>query len=124
MTNPLERDLDEVVSNSADIWERLRGCSIFVTGGTGFVGTWMMECLAWADLKLELNIRAVLLTRNPEGFRKKAPCVAERFELLCSDCGDFEFPIGEFTYVIHAATEAPTPANYDHPAGAFVKDVH
>src|SRR6266702_1307226 len=123
MSTPLERDLAEILSHSADLWEPLRGRSIFVTGGTGFVGTWMMELMAWADAKLDLRDHAVLLTRDPDAFRKKSPQVAERVELLKGDCEERDLPTGEFAYVIHAATETQRPLEHHQPATAFEKDL-
>jgi dTDP-glucose 4,6-dehydratase len=125
MTHPLAHDLDEILAHSADLWEPLRGHSLFITGGTGFVGTWLMESLAWADMKLALDVHAVILTRDPERFRQKAPSVAghKSIELLRGDCLDFEFPQGHFRYVIHAATECPRPATADAPDATFDTDV-
>ena len=125
MTHPLARDLDEILANSSDLWEPLRGHSLFVTGGTGFVGTWLMESLAWANDKLRLDVHAVLLTRDPEKFRQKAPAVAKHksFELLRGECLDFAFPAGHFRYIIHAATESPRSATADSPDATFDIDV-
>ena len=125
MNHPLARDLDEIFAQTNELWEQLRGQSIFVTGGTGFVGTWMMEALAWADRKLQLDIRVVLLTREPDKFRQKSPTVAgsSSFQLLRGNCIDFDFPRGEFAFVIHAATETPRPASTIHPDAAFDLDL-
>ena len=126
MNHPLALDLDEVLDHAPpDLWEALRGHSIFVTGGTGFVGTWLMEILAWADTKLQLDIHAVILTRDPEKFRRKAPAVAQHksFELLHGDCLSFEFPAGHFRYVIHAATESLRTSSDEFPDASFATDV-
>jgi dTDP-glucose 4,6-dehydratase len=126
MNHPLARDLDEIMAHAApDLWEPLRGHSIFVTGGTGFVGTWLMESLAWANDNLQLDANAVILTRDPERFHKKAPAVAKHksFELLRGNCLDFTFPSGHFRYVIHAATESPRPATAESPDATFDTDV-
>src|SRR6185369_7813231 len=105
MTHPLANDLDEVVQRTQELWEPLRGSSLFVTGGTGFVGTWLNETLCWADSRLNLGIRISLLTRNPEAFRRKAPAVANHpgVEFIVGDAATFAFPAGRFKYVIHAA---------------------
>jgi dTDP-glucose 4,6-dehydratase len=125
MSNLLAHDLDAILTQTPDLWEPLRNCSLFITGGTGFVGTWLTEALAWADTNLKLGIRAVLLTRNPERFLANSPSVAKHksFELLRGDCLDFSFPSGNFQYLIHAATESsriPTP---DCPESSFTADV-
>ena len=42
----LDRDLDAVNASLAPLWPRLAGARIFITGGTGFIGRWMVEVLA------------------------------------------------------------------------------
>ena len=71
--NPLTEDLDHILSHTQGLWEELRGQRIFITGGTGFFGCWLLESFAWANDKLELNAEAVVLTRNPEAFYGRQP---------------------------------------------------
>ena len=121
MTSPLANDLEHILAHTASLWEELRGKRIFVTGGTGFIGCWLLESLAWANDKLELNTRAVVLTRNLDAFRRKAPHLvghpALQFHL--GDVRTFEFPAGEFSHVIHAATQASATLNEENPLLMF-----
>jgi nucleoside-diphosphate-sugar epimerase len=119
MEHALASDLDHVLAHTPDVWEALRGQNIFVTGGTGFVGTWLVESFIWANERLKLNARACLLTRNPNSFRAKAPQAANHssIELLTGDARSFSFPQDEFAFVIHAATE-----QHHHP-GMFDLDI-
>lgn len=106
--NPLQSDLDGIVASAGDLWEELRNKRIFVTGGTGFFGCWILESFCFANRYLKLNSEAIVLTRDPDAFGKKAPHLAgdASVSLLAGDVRDFTFPRGEFQYVIHAATEA------------------
>lgn len=125
MTHPLAADLDHVLATTQSIWEPLRGQRLFITGGTGFVGTWLTESLVWADTKLSLGMESVLLTRNPEAFRAKAPAVASHksITLLRGTTQNFKFPEGEFKFVIHAATESATKSTPENPTGSFDADL-
>jgi len=125
MTHLLAADLDHVLATTEELWEPLRGQRLFITGGTGFVGTWLTETLAWADNRLNLGIEAFLLTRNPEAFRVKAPAVAghKSITLLRGTTQNFDFPDGTFQYVLHAATETPANPNSELPAATFDADV-
>src|SRR5438093_233470 len=106
--NRLSSDLDHVLTHTTALWEELRNAHIFVTGGTGFWGCWLLESFAWAHDRLQLDSEITVLTRSPQAFRAKAPHLAEHaaIRLTAGDVRSFEFPSGRFTHVIHAATEA------------------
>jgi dTDP-glucose 4,6-dehydratase len=125
MDNPLARDLDHVLDHTRSLWEEIRGERLFITGGTGFVGTWLTESLLWANRRLGTGIPAVILTRRPDEFRNRSPHLAgdPTITLLRGDAASFEFPGGAFPLVIHAATErwfAPEP---ERAAGIFDCDL-
>lgn len=103
--NPLADDLDHILTHTRDLWEGLRGQRIFITGGTGFFGCWLLESFAWANEKLNLKAEALVLTRNYEGFLKKAPHLATHgaIKFHIGDIQTFEFPDGSFPTLIHGA---------------------
>src|SRR5207248_1604038 len=72
----LQQDIDTVVAACDPVWQSLRGARLFITGGTGFIGCWMLETLCRANDTLDLGVRATVLSRNPAGFAKKAPHLA------------------------------------------------
>jgi dTDP-glucose 4,6-dehydratase len=118
------QDLDHILGHTRELWEDLRGCSIFLTGGTGFVGTWLLESLLWAHDKLDLRISVVVLTRNPERFREKAPHLAAHpaVRLLGGNVVGFDYPEGQYPFIIHAATEPSFEPDTKNPLGAFSSD--
>lgn len=108
MTQPLpQEDLDFILQRTPDLWEEMRGRRLFITGGTGFFGVWLLESLLAANRAADLGVEATVLTRNPAAFRQAFPHLAVNpsISLLAGDVRDFAFPPGEFNYVIHAATE-------------------
>ena len=122
MAKPLDKeDLDHILKHTAHLWEEVRGQNIFITGGTGFFGCWLLESFLWANDKLKLNAKAVVLSRNPEAFAVKAPHLAGHLavSLLKGDIRTFKFPEGEFRFVVHAATEASTNLNAEDPLLMF-----
>jgi nucleoside-diphosphate-sugar epimerase len=103
--NALARDLDHVLAHTASIWEALRGKRIFISGGTGFFGTWLLESFVWAQDRLGLDAQVVVLTRNKETFAHKAPHLSSHraIRFVTGDIRNFKAPGGEFDYIIHGA---------------------
>lgn len=112
-------DLDHVLARTGRLWAGARGARFFITGGTGFFGTWLLETFARANDALGLGMRAVVLTRDPAAFAQKAPHLAARrdLEFLRGDLETFPFPAGGFTYLIHAAAETGVWTKNDSAAG-------
>lgn len=108
MANPLAADLDHVLDHTRGLWAELRSQRIFITGGTGFFGCWLLESFAWANYKLNLNAQALVLTRDQVAFEKKVPhlatCPAIRFHE--GDVRSFRFPEGSFSHILHLAIDA------------------
>lgn len=105
--NRLALDLEFIAPSTPNLWGELRGQRIFLTGGTGFFGCWLVESFCHINRLLSLDARMTILTRNPEGFAQKCPYLVSdpAVNLHCGDVRDFVFPDGEYRYVIHAATE-------------------
>ena len=103
-------DLDAVLSRCAPQFERLRGERIFVTGGTGFVGRWLLETLLAANDRLDLRMTATVLSRRPEAFVRHWPLIAlnPHIELLEGDIRTFSLPTGRFDRFLHLAAETNT----------------
>lgn len=104
-------DLDHVLEHTSGSWADLRGERLFLTGGTGFYGTWLLETFLWANERLGLGARAVVLTRDPEAFHARSPHLAGHasVSLWRGDVRSFEPPPGTFPFVIHAATPSSAP---------------
>jgi dTDP-glucose 4,6-dehydratase len=90
----------------------LNGARIFVTGGTGFFGYWILSHLISLARDCDLGISITVLSRNPGSFAVKCPEIAcdPAIRWLQCDIESFEFPDERFTHVIHAAV------SYDNPA--------
>ncbi len=101
-------DLHYILEKTEHLWAELRGRRIFITGGTGFFGCWLLESFLAANQAFDLKAQAIVLTRAPSQFRERCPhlAISPSIELLEGDVRDFSFPSGEFPFVIHAATES------------------
>jgi nucleoside-diphosphate-sugar epimerase len=121
MANRLADDLDNIVARTEPLWRDLRGGRILITGATGFFGCWLLESFAWANRRLDLDAHAVALSRHPAALGQKAPHLAgdAAITLHAADVRHGDFPQGEFSHVIHAATEASAQLNTEAPLVMF-----
>jgi dTDP-glucose 4,6-dehydratase len=102
-----ERDLTHILEHTQGLWEELRGGRLFVTGGTGFFGRWMLESFLQVNDQLGLGAEAIVLTRDPQAFADNAPHVVRHraVALQAGDVRSFEYPNSDCTHVLHMATE-------------------
>ena len=115
------RDLEAVIELAREDLLGLDGGRLFITGGTGFIGCWLLECLRHAEQTLGLRLQTTILTRSVDAFRKKAPRLAAHrgFTFLTGDVSNFDFPDGEFSHVVHAAADASAKLNAEDPLRMF-----
>lgn len=108
MRKPYPReDLELVVQHTADVWSTFRGARLFITGGTGFIGSWLLEVVQHANRTLKSEIDVVVLSRDPEKARQSAPHIyaSPGVEFWKGDVIDFEATAGAIDLCIHAATD-------------------
>jgi dTDP-glucose 4,6-dehydratase len=123
MSRPLpSEDLEHVMRHCEAIWDSLRDARIFITGGTGFIGKWLLESFSWANRKYSLGAKAVVLTRNPDAFESSMPHLVsdDSISLYHGDVRAFTPPAGEFSHVIHAAASVDPHDEPVHVANTII----
>lgn len=94
-------------------WQGLVSRRIFVTGGTGFVGKWLLATLLDADEAFRLNCRVTVLSRDPEAFQRDWPEMAGRVDWLAGDVRGLAAGADRFDVIVHAATDVAAHASPD-----------
>lgn len=96
------------MNQAAKSFLMLKDAQLFVTGGTGFFGHWILEPLLRANREMNLCIKVTLLTRDAARFRSESPWIAtdKSVTLLEGNLCSFAFPDGAFTHIVHAATDS------------------
>ena len=108
-TKPLPaEDLAHILTHTRDLFPDLANARIFLTGGTGFFGHWLLESLLYANDAHSLNVGVTVLTRNAAAFRAKSPHITNHaaITLLEGDVTTFAFPTEPHTHIVHAATDS------------------
>jgi dTDP-glucose 4,6-dehydratase len=86
-------------------WRALTGQSIFIAGGTGYIGKWRLATLLDANEKLSLDCRITVLSRDPGAFQRAWPDVTGRVNWIAGDVRDFPITNEHFDVIVHAATD-------------------
>jgi nucleoside-diphosphate-sugar epimerase len=117
LTHPIiQEDIEFVFRIVGNDLNRLQGKRVLITGGTGFIGTWLLETISWLNKNCNLPCKVYVPTRNPEAFVRKAPQLASNPEiiLLQGDIADFKYPDDDCNLIIHAAAPGdPRALIYD-----------
>ena len=103
-----EADLNYMFNGlSENDWRYFSNKRLFITGGSGFIGKWLLSALLTADKRLSLNCQIDILTRSPKQFCESFPHIAcaKGIFLHKGDVRDFDFPRGLFNVIVHGATD-------------------
>ncbi len=109
----IKADCQEVIAPTAPSLDKLKNQLVYITGGSGFVGTWLTEAVTFLNDNYNFNTSLILVSRNVDSFKENMPHLAARKDVsfVSADVKNiFEVP-GDVSYVIHAAA---TPDNRKH----------
>ncbi len=92
---------------------KITGKKVFLTGGTGFFGRWLLHGFLYANRVFKLNATVTVLSRSPQKLLFECPYISKAHEVnfLNGDIRDFTFPAVHYDFLIHAAT--PTDAKLE-----------
>jgi nucleoside-diphosphate-sugar epimerase len=118
-------DLDHILGHTEALWKELRNERLFITGGTGFFGRWLLESLIGANERFGLRTSAVVLTRDAAAFRRDMPSLAANPAITFheGDLARFTFPDGEFSHVLHMGTTTSLATFQNEPPLAKFENI-
>jgi nucleoside-diphosphate-sugar epimerase len=114
----IEEDVDAVEGALRPISKVLEGRHIFLTGGTGFFGKWLLNSFLGLRDAVSLDTTLTVLSRDPKGFLDACPEFAEQagLDFITGDVRSFTPPSGRtFDFVIHGATAASAKLEQEDP---------
>lgn len=100
-------DLAIALGEAEGVWRELDAAHILLTGGTGFVGCWLLEALCFAVDRWNLKTRIDVASRNPSKLDDVAPHLASHRAVhsVKADITTGDLPDRAYTHVIHAAIQ-------------------
>ena len=110
-------DLTHVLDHTRHVWDDYRDARVFITGVTGFVGSWLLETLVHAENTLHLGIKATVLIRDKEAFAARLPHLAAS-PIVRAHVGDVRIvdpPTHAFSHFVHCASAATPRMNAEKP---------
>ena len=96
-------DFDPICKYYADYCESIDGSRVLVTGGTGFVGKWLVESLIQISRQFKLKIEILVTTRDLNKT-KNLFSNHPHLSIVELDLTSSFLRLGEFTHIIHAAS--------------------
>jgi nucleoside-diphosphate-sugar epimerase len=94
----------------------LDGQRLFITGGTGFFGLWLLSALRVLHGQA-VSVEVCVLSRDPAGFLSRHPQFYNQswLSFISGNVRDFQIPDRQFDLLLHAATETSTSAHANPP---------
>ncbi len=95
----------------------LKNENILITGGTGFMGTWLTEIITFINDNYNFNTHLFLLSTRAGLFREKAPHIAFRpdITLIERDVRNLTDISNEVSWIIHAAASPDSRVHASDP---------
>lgn len=97
-------------------WEKIKGKTILVSGGTGFIGTEFVEIIKYRNQKYSESIKVITLSRNGGKSSDCLECIrANVRKPLLYD--------GKIDYIIHLASNTHPKQYAEDPIGTIMTNI-
>jgi nucleoside-diphosphate-sugar epimerase len=117
MIKQIKEDLSYIFEKTTHFINELRGKTILVTGGTGFIGKWLLEYFCYLNQSKSVLFNVIVLSRNPKVFLEKFPRFNIPFiQFVQGNVVEFDYStLPCCNIIIHAATDADAKLNLEQP---------
>ena len=97
--------------------DHLKGSTVCISGGTGFVGTWLSNIIHYLNENYEFQTKVFIIDRDIEKVQKTSPHLlnSKFFEFKRTDTRYLVELPREVNYIIHAAGSPDTREHISYP---------
>ena len=110
-------DAESVLASRTEQLSPLAGGHVFVSGGTGFLGAWLLELIAVLNERHSFGLRVTVFSRNARAFAAGCPHLGNHSWVRFVD-GDIRYLAElprETRYIVHAAALTDRRLFASHP---------
>jgi dTDP-glucose 4,6-dehydratase len=112
----LSDDLDQILNETEPSLRKIANQSVLLTGGTGFIGTWLAKSWSHAAKNWASTGRLVIVSRDPQAFARQHGPLSDKVSFIRGDIRSVSLKnAGQFDLVVHAATPARETINSNAP---------
>lgn len=116
-------DIQTAIATTKDV-EKLKGCSVMVTGATGLIGSFVVDMLLEYNRLQQANIHIYALGRREKRLKDRFDgVITEYLHFVEQDVNEplqFDFSVD---YIIHAASNAYPAAFANDPVGTILSNM-
>ena len=113
----IEKDCADILADNHRKLFDLKDQTVLITGGTGFVGTWLTSMIAFLNDNYDFRTRVILLSLSTDHFRNKVPHLADRndISILEQDVRNIVDISDDVVWIIHAASSPDSRIHASNP---------
>ncbi|MCD7917244.1 MAG: NAD-dependent epimerase/dehydratase family protein [Clostridiales bacterium] len=119
LENPVFReDLERFAAQEQIPWQKLRGKTVYLTGGTGLIGSTLTSGLLYANQVHGLDLTLVLLVRDEERARRQFAAQlrdSDALQMVEGTVGQLPALTIPIDYFIHGASPTASAYFVEHP---------
>lgn len=113
-----KEDMEYIIHANFIKWENLNNKTIFITGGTGLIGYYLINAFIYKNVKENSNIKILALVRNIEKARlqfKEQLKVNANLEFICGDLNSIPNISEKIDYIVHGASPTTSRLFIENP---------